>query len=97
MLNFLKGPRYEKHKIVITDSALEASVNLSARYITDRFLPDKAIDLIDEAAAKVRMIREALPDDIKDYDSKIKSLIDKEEAANGRNDYEAASKFKSKD
>ena len=95
MLKFLR-PRYEKHhKIVITDSALEASVNLSARYITDRFLPDKAIDLIDEAAAKVRIDSEALPDDIKDYDSKIKSLIDKEEAANGRNDYEAASKFKS--
>ncbi len=95
MLKFLR-PRYEKHhKIVITDSALEASVNLSARYITDRFLPDKAIDLIDEAAAKVRIDSEALPDDIKDYDSKIKSLIDKEEAANGRNDYEAATNFKS--
>ena len=95
MLKFLR-PRYEKHhKIVITDSALEASVNLSARYITDRFLPDKAIDLIDEAAAKVRIDSEALPDDIKDYDSQIKTLIDKEEAANGRNDYEAATKFKS--
>ena len=95
MLKFLR-PRYEKHhKIVITDSALEASVNLSARYITDRFLPDKAIDLIDEAAAKVRIDSEALPDEIKDYDSQIKTLIDKEEAANGRNDYEAATKFKS--
>ena len=95
MLKFLR-PRYEKHhKIVITDSALEASVNLSARYITDRFLPDKAIDLIDEAAAKVRIDSEALPDEMKDYDSQIKTLIDKEEAANGRNDYEAATKFKS--
>ncbi|MEC8048486.1 MAG: AAA family ATPase [Chloroflexota bacterium] len=95
MLKFLR-PRYEKHhKIVITDSALEASVNLSARYITDRFLPDKAIDLIDEAAAKVRIDSESLPDEMKDYDSQIKTLIDKEEAANGRNDYEAATKFKS--
>ena len=95
MLKFLR-PRYEKHhKIVITDSALEASVNLSARYITDRFLPDKAIDLIDEAAAKVRIDSEALPDEMKDYDSQIKTFIDKEEAANGRNDYEAATKFKS--
>ena len=95
MLKFLR-PRYEKHhKIVITDSALEASVNLSARYITDRFLPDKAIDLIDEAAAKVRIDSEALSDEMKDYDSQIKTLIDKEEAANGRNDYEAATKFKS--
>ena len=95
MLKFLR-PRYEKHhKIVITDSALDSSVNLSARYITDRFLPDKAIDLIDEAAAKVRIDSESLPDEIKDYDSKIKTLIDKEEAANGRNDFESASKFKS--
>ena len=95
MLKFLR-PRYEKHhKIVITDSALEASVNLSARYISDRFLPDKAIDLIDEAAAKVRIDSESLPDELKDYDNKIKSLIDKEEAANGRNDFEAATKFKS--
>ena len=68
---------------------------MSDRYITDRFLPDKAIDLIDEAAAKVRIDSEALPDEIKDYDSQIKTLIDKEEAANGRNDYEAATKFKS--
>jgi len=95
MLKFLR-PRYEKHhKIIIKDSALEASVNLSARYITDRFLPDKAIDLIDEAAAKVRIDSESLPDEIKDYDNQIKSLIDKEEAANGRNDFKTAAKFKS--
>ena len=95
MLKFLR-PRYEKHhKIVITDSALEASVNLSARYISDRFLPDKAIDLIDEAAAKVRIDSESLPDEIKNYDNQIKSLIDKEEAANGRNDFKKAAKFKS--
>ena len=56
MLKFLR-PRYEKHhKIVITDSALEASVNLSARYITDRFLPDKAIDLMMKLQLKLELI-----------------------------------------
>ncbi len=95
MLKILR-PRYEKHhKIQITDSALEASVNLSARYITERYLPDKAIDLIDEAAAKLRINSESLPSNIKDYDDQIKNLLDKEEAASGRNDFEAAAKIKS--
>jgi len=89
-------PRYEKHhKIQITDSALESSVNLSARYITERYLPDKAIDLIDEAAAKLRINSESLPSNIKGYDDQIKNLLDKEEAASGRNDFEAAAKLKS--
>jgi ATP-dependent Clp protease ATP-binding subunit ClpC len=95
MLKILK-PRYEKHhKIQITDSALDAAVNLSARYITERYLPDKAIDLIDEAAAKLRISSESLPSTIKEYDEKIKNLIDQEEASAGRNDFEAAAKFKS--
>ncbi|MBH59874.1 MAG: Clp protease [Dehalococcoidia bacterium] len=95
MLKILR-PRYEKHhKIQITDSALEASVNLSARYITERYLPDKAIDLIDEAAAKLRINSESLPSNIKDYDDQIKNLLDQEEAASGRNDFEEAAKLKS--
>ena len=95
MLKILR-PRYEKHhKIQITDSALESSVNLSARYITERYLPDKAIDLIDEAAAKLRINSESLPSNIKGYDDQIKNLLDKEEAASGRNDFEAAAKLKS--
>ena len=95
MLKILK-PRYEKHhKIQITDSALDAAVSLSARYITERYLPDKAIDLIDEAAAKLRISSESLPSTIKGYDEKIKNLIDQEEASAGRNDFEAAARFKS--
>ncbi|MEC7921549.1 MAG: AAA family ATPase [Chloroflexota bacterium] len=95
MLKILR-PRYEKHhKIQITDSALEASVNLSARYITERYLPDKAIDLIDEASAKLRINSESLPSNIKDYDDQIKNLLDQEEAASGRNDFEEAAKLKS--
>tara|TARA_B110000438_G_scaffold222724_1_gene216168 strand:+ start:68 stop:2527 length:2460 start_codon:yes stop_codon:yes gene_type:complete len=95
MLKILK-PRYEKHhKIQITDSALDAAVNLSARYMTERYLPDKAIDLIDEAAAKLRISSESLPSTIKGYDEKIKNLIDQEEASAGRNDFESAARFKS--
>ena len=94
MLKILK-PRYEKHhKIQITDLALDAAVNLSARYMTERYLPDKAIDLIDEAAAKLRINSEALPSGLKSYDERIKSLIDQEESATGRNDFESAANFK---
>ena len=94
MLKILK-PRYEKHhKIQITDMALDAAVNLSARYMTERYLPDKAIDLIDEAAAKLRINSEALPSGLKSYDERIKSLIDQEESATGRNDFESAANFK---
>ena len=94
MLKILK-PRYEKHhKIQITDLALDAAVNLSARYMTERYLPDKAIDLIDEAAAKLRINSEALPSGLKNYDERIKSLIDQEESATGRNDFESAANFK---
>ena len=95
MLKILK-PRYEKHhKIQITDLALDAAVNLSARYMTERYLPDKAIDLIDEAAAKLRINSEELPSGLKSYDERIKSLIDQEESAAGRNDFESAANFKS--
>jgi len=95
MLKILK-PRYEKHhKIQITDVALDAAVNLSARYMTERYLPDKAIDLIDEAAAKLRINSEELPSGLKSYDERIKSLIDQEESAAGRNDFESAANFKS--
>ncbi len=65
----LKGlrPKYEEHHgIEITDEAIEAAVKLSSRYITDRFLPDKAIDLIDEAAARARIMAEDGGDEIKE-------------------------------
>ena len=67
----LKGlrSRYEEHhKVEITDDALSAAVKLSSRYINDRFLPDKAIDLIDEASSRVRLMNYTKPSKIKDYD-----------------------------
>jgi len=95
MLRALR-PRYEAHhKIKIDDSALTAAAKLSQRYVSDRFLPDKAIDLIDEAASKLRIDMESKPPDIKELDKKIKNLMDEEESASQRGDYQKAAELKS--
>jgi ATP-dependent Clp protease ATP-binding subunit ClpC len=92
-IEILKGlrDRYEAHHgVKINDEAIEAAVRLSARYISDRFLPDKAIDLIDEASSKVRLINYIVPPELKDKEAKLKELIkDKEEAINAQ-EYEKA-------
>ncbi|MDD6552616.1 MAG: ATP-dependent chaperone ClpB [Prevotellaceae bacterium] len=81
-ISILRGlkERYENHhKVRITDDACIAAVKLSERYISDRFLPDKAIDLMDEAAAKLRMERDSVPEDLDELDRKLKQLeIEKE-------------------
>jgi ATP-dependent Clp protease ATP-binding subunit ClpC len=97
-IEMLKGlrPRYEAHhKIKIDDSALVAAAKLSQRYISDRFLPDKAIDLIDEAASKLRIDMESKPPDIKELDTKIKYLQDEEESASQREDYQKIAELRS--
>ena len=76
-ISILRGlqERYEVyHKIQITDEALIAAAELSSRYIADRFLPDKAIDLIDEAAAKLRLELDSVPDEIDEWDRKVRQL-----------------------
>ncbi len=96
-IEMLRGlrPRYEAHhKIKIDDSALVAAAKLSQRYVSDRFLPDKAIDLIDEAASKLRLDMESAPDDVKTLDRKLKHLRDEEEAASQRGDYQKAAELK---
>ena len=96
-IEMLRGlrPRYEAHhKIKIEDSALVAAAKLSQRYISDRFLPDKAIDLIDEAASKLRLDMESAPEEVKTLDRKIKHLRDEEEAASQRQDYQKAAELK---
>ena len=96
-IEMLQGlrPRYEAHhKIKIEDSALVAAAKLSQRYISDRFLPDKAIDLIDEAASKLRIDMESAPKEVKTLDRKMKHLIDEEEAASQRGDYQKAAELK---
>ena len=82
-ISILRGlkERYENHhKVSIQDDALIAAVNLSDRYITERFLPDKAIDLIDEAAAKLRMERDSLPEELDEISRHIKQLEIEREA-----------------
>ncbi|MEX1308353.1 MAG: ATP-dependent Clp protease ATP-binding subunit [Eubacteriales bacterium] len=94
-LLILKGLRdkYEAHhKVKITDEALEAAVELSHRYLTDRFLPDKAIDLMDEAASKVRLKVYVTPPDVKEKEARLESIkTEKEEAVSHQNFEKAAS------
>ena len=96
-LEILKGLRekYEKHhSLQITDEALEAAVKLSARYINDRFLPDKAIDLMDEAASQVRMAAESASPDLKDLEEKIAALHREKEEAVTAQDFEKAAQLR---
>jgi ATP-dependent Clp protease ATP-binding subunit ClpC len=96
-IEMLRGlrPRYEAHhKIKIEDSALVAAAKLSQRYVSERFLPDKAIDLIDEAASKLRLDMESAPDEVKTLDRKVKHLRDEEDAASQRGDYQKAAEVK---
>jgi ATP-dependent Clp protease ATP-binding subunit ClpC len=96
-IEMLKGlrPRYEAHhRVKITDEALEAAARLSQRYISDRHLPDKAIDLIDEAASKLRIDTESAPPGVKSLEQKVKQLANEEEAASQRQDYERVAQLK---
>ncbi len=95
----LKGlrPRYEEHhKVTITDDAVTAAVRLSARYINDRFLPDKAIDLLDEAASRARLTAYVEPEEIKELEKDIEKLEQQKEAAVKAENYEKAGDIKKK-
>ena len=88
-------PRYEAHhKVKIEDSSLVSAARLSHRYITDRNLPDKAVDLIDEAASKLRIDAESLPVNLKEVERQIQDLANEEDAAAQRSDYEKAAHLK---
>lgn len=96
-LKILEGlrDRYEAfHKAKITDEAMKAAVELSGRYITDRFQPDKAIDVIDEAAAKVRMEASSTPDALKVKEEKLASLLKEKEAAVASQNFEKAAQYR---
>jgi ATP-dependent Clp protease ATP-binding subunit ClpC len=87
--------RYEAHhKVTISDEAIEAAVRLSARYISDRRLPDKAIDLLDEAAAKLRVALYSMPPHLKELKEEVNRMMAEEEAAGLARDYERAAQFK---
>ena len=92
-IEILKGIRdkYEAHhKVKITDEAIVSAVNLSARYIGDRFLPDKAIDLIDEASSKVRLDSAVPPHEIKEMETRLQNISAEKEMAVNRQDFERA-------
>ena len=96
-LQILEGlrDRYEAHhKVTITDEALKAAVDLSTRYIMDRFLPDKAIDLIDEAASKVRIAMFTSPPDLKELEDKLEEIGKEKESAVAHEDFEKAAKLR---
>jgi ATP-dependent Clp protease ATP-binding subunit ClpC len=99
-IEILKGlrSRYEAHhRVIITDEAIVAAANLSHRYISDRYLPDKAIDLIDEAASRVRIKATQLPVEIKEIDEKIKKIKAEKEEAIKAQDFEKAASLRDKE
>ncbi|MCY9787378.1 ATP-dependent Clp protease ATP-binding subunit [Nocardiopsis sp. EMB25] len=96
-VEILKGlrDRYEAHhRVSITDSALAAAANLADRYISDRFLPDKAIDLIDEAGSRMRIRRMTAPPDLREFDEKIASVRRDKESAIDAQDFEKAASLR---
>lgn len=98
-VGILKGlrSRYEQHhKVTITDDAIKAAVKLSERYINDRFLPDKAIDLIDEAASKARLKSYTMPDEITKLEEQLNKLENEKEEAVKSEAFEEAGEIKKK-
>ena len=99
-IEILRGLRdkYEAfHRAKITDEAVKAAVKLSQRYITDRFLPDKAIDVMDEAASKVRMKMVAPPEEVKAIEEKLRGFTNDKEAAITAQDYERAARLRDRE
>ena len=90
----LRSTYEEHHKLIISDSAIEASVRLSDRYITDRFLPDKAIDLVDEASSRVRLRASSLPPEGKEVEKDLKAVIKEKEKAIRNQEFEKASQLR---
>ncbi len=96
-IEIIKGlkPKYEEHhKLNISDEAIVAATELSYKYITDRFLPDKAIDIIDEAASKLRIQTSALPPEGKELEKQLKSIIKDKEDAIRNQEFETASNLR---
>ena len=99
-IQIMKGlrPKYEEHhKLIISDEAIEAAAKLSDKYITDRFLPDKAIDLIDEASSRVRLRASSLPPEGKEVEQELKAIIKQKEQAIRNQQFEEASQLRDKE
>ena len=99
-IEILKGlrERYEQHhRLKITDDALEAAAHLGDRYISDRFLPDKAIDLIDEAGSRVRLINSKLPPEAKQIDRELREVQKQKEESVRDQNFDQAGQFREKE
>ncbi|WIG60525.1 MAG: ATP-dependent Clp protease, ATP-binding subunit ClpC [Ktedonobacterales bacterium] len=99
-VQILKGirERYEQHhRLIISDDALKAAAEMGSRYITDRFLPDKAIDLIDEAASRVRMQRSLAPLNLKEASRGLEAVLREKDAAIQNQDYQAAAELRDRE
>ncbi len=99
-IDILKGlrDRYEAHhRVTITDGALVAAANLASRYITDRFLPDKAIDLIDEAASRLRIRAMTAPPDFRELEDKLQQVRQEKQAAIANQEFEKAASFRDRE
>ncbi len=99
-IEILRGlkPKYEEHhRLLISDASIIAAVTLSAKYITDRFLPDKAIDIIDEASSKVRLNVSSLPPEGKELEKELKAVVKEKEDAIRNQEFEHASDLRDKE
>jgi ATP-dependent Clp protease ATP-binding subunit ClpC len=94
ILKGIKEPYEKHHNLFITDEAIEAAVQLSTRYVTERFLPDKAIDLIDESASRVRMYRAPQPADVRETYEELRELRNERDLAVEDGRYEEANQFR---
>ncbi len=97
ILNGVRALYEEHHKLKISDEALQGAANLAARYVTDRFMPDKAIDLIDEAASRVRMQRSVAPPSLKEAKAGLASLQNELEAAVNGREFEMAAELRDRE
>lgn len=97
ILKGLRDPYEAHHKVKITDEAIEAAVNLSHRYISDRFLPDKAIDLMDEAASKVRLKNNTRPPEFQEINQKLEEVNKEKESAVKNQEFEKAAELRDKE
>ncbi|MEM7330901.1 MAG: ATP-dependent Clp protease ATP-binding subunit [Chloroflexota bacterium] len=94
ILKGIKGAYEQHHNLFITDEAIEAAVNLSTRYVTDRFLPDKAIDLIDESSSRVRMYRAPQPADMREAYDKLRDIREERDKSLESGDYSQADQLR---
>ena len=97
ILRGIKGAYEQHHNLFITEEAIEAAVNLSTRYVTDRFLPDKAIDLIDESGSRVRMYRAPQPADIREAYDSLRDLRDERTQAVDAGEYDKADELRTQE